>query len=243
MASKADSKTKTCTQDGCDRALRARGLCGTHYNQAHHPNRHAKKMAPCAFCGVEVMKTSGGNKARRHVCSDECRANLVRRDNLGARLERSQVVGPVQPRRVKPYPTWIQELPQANRMFVNGQCVWCGDHFTSEVWGRSTPPLCCSAVCAKRRQWANKGQTSNWIVPRRRREIYERDNWTCQLCNGPVDKTLHYSHDWAASLDHIVPRSRQLVPDHSNGNLRLAHRWCNAVLGDGTYYTEHDLAA
>lgn len=233
---------KTCAKDNCERPHRARGLCASHYNQVHAANRHAKKPAVCAYCGANVMKNAGTNKARRPVCSDKCRANLVKRDNLRTRLPASQLIGPVKARRVKPYPTWQRELPEANRKFVNGACVWCGNTFTAEVWGKSITPLCCSTLCTKRRQWAKKGQTSNWIVPRRRYAIYERDNWTCQLCGEPVDKTLHYSHDWAASLDHIVPRSHQLVPDHSSSNLRLAHRWCNAVLGDGTYYSEHDLA-
>jgi len=234
---------KTCTKDNCDRAHRARGLCASHYNQEHAPNRHAKKLTACAFCGTEVMKNAGTSKARRPVCSNECRANLVRKDSMAAKLTKSQIVGPVKPRRMKPYPTWDRQLPAANRTFVNGQCAWCGDGFTAEVWGRSTAPLCCSTVCAKRRQWANKGQTSNWIVPRRRYAIYERDNWTCQLCSGPVDKSLHVNDDWAASLDHIIPQSHHIIPDHSSDNLRLAHRWCNAVLGDGKYYSEHDLAA
>ena len=64
---------KTCTKDNCDRAHRARGLCASHYNQKHAPNRHAKKLMACAWCGTEVMKNSGGTKARRPVCSDQCR--------------------------------------------------------------------------------------------------------------------------------------------------------------------------
>jgi hypothetical protein len=238
-----DSPTAICAIEECPKPVRAKALCASHYNQTHSPNRHAKRMVPCSWCGAEVLKHVTGNKARRPVCSESCRGNLVRRDNLEVRLHSSQLVGPVKPRRIKPYPTWQTELPAVNRRFVNGHCVWCGDQFTSEVWGRSVAPLCCSPVCTKRRQWANKGQTSNWIVPRRRYEIYERDNWTCQLCNGPVDKTLHVNDQWAASLDHIIPQSHQLVPDHSSSNLRLAHRWCNAVLGDGTYYKVDDLAA
>jgi hypothetical protein len=234
---------KTCTLDGCDRAHRARGLCASHYNQEHAPNRHAKKLVACVYCGTEVLKHSGGGRKYGQVCSESCRANLVRRDNAKSRATSTEMVGPVIPRRMKPYPTWKRELPSANRTFVNGQCVWCGDVFTSEVLGRSIPPLCCSPICALRRQWSRKGQTSNWIVPRRRRAIYVRDNWTCQLCIGPVDKTLHVNDLWAASLDHIIPQSRLLIPDLSSSNLRLAHRWCNAVLGDGTYYKEHDLAA
>lgn len=49
-----------------------------------------------------------------------------------------------------------------------------------------------------------------------------------------VDPGLHWQDDWAASLDHIVPQSATDAPDHSPANLRLAHRWCNLVRGDGT---------
>lgn len=68
---------KTCTKDNCDRAHRARGLCASHYNQEHAPNRHAKKLVACAWCGTKVMKNSGGNKARRPVCSNQCRQWLT----------------------------------------------------------------------------------------------------------------------------------------------------------------------
>lgn len=68
---------RTCTQDNCDRPHRARGLCASHYNQTHAPNRHAPKPVACTWCGTEVMKNSGGSKARRPVCSNECRQWLT----------------------------------------------------------------------------------------------------------------------------------------------------------------------
>lgn len=74
---KSDSPSKTCTANECTRPLRARGFCGSHYNAAHYPNRHAKRLTPCAWCGTEVMKNSGGSKARRPVCSDQCRQWLT----------------------------------------------------------------------------------------------------------------------------------------------------------------------
>lgn len=235
---------KTCTKDTCDRKVRARGLCASHYNQEHQPNRHAKKLMACAYCGTEVLKHPSG-ATRRPVCSEACRSNLVRRDNAESRPTSTDLVGPVTPRRMKPYPTWQTELPSSSGRFVSGCCAWCGSPFVFEVRGNSRPAIYCTARCAKRmgRAKHKEARGSWWITQHRRYAIYERDNWTCQICKEPVDKTLHHSDNWAASLDHIVPRSRQLVPDHSDDNLRLAHRWCNAVLSDGTYYSEHDLAA
>jgi hypothetical protein len=64
---------KTCTKDNCERLVRARGLCSSHYNQEHQPNRHAKKTVACAFCGTEVLKGPGGGRKYGATCSDQCR--------------------------------------------------------------------------------------------------------------------------------------------------------------------------
>lgn len=73
---KSDHPTKNCTIEGCERPLRAKGRCTTHYNQLN-PNRHVKKLVPCAFCGVEVLKHSGGGRKYGQVCSDQCRQWLT----------------------------------------------------------------------------------------------------------------------------------------------------------------------
>lgn len=73
------------------------------------------------------------------------------------------------------------------------------------------------------------------ISPMRRQAIYERDEWVCQLCDCPVLPNLSPSDIWAPTLDHIVPRSRG--GSHEDENLQLAHRWCNSVKGDESYYS------
>lgn len=62
--------------------------------------------------------------------------------------------------------------------------------------------------------------------------IYERDEWTCTICAHPVESESHYLSDWYPTLDHVVPQSAQLTPDHSPGNLRLTHRYCNLARGN-----------
>lgn len=79
--------------------------------------------------------------------------------------------------------------------------------------------------------WPQTGG-SDWIDRTQRIAIYERDNWTCQICGEDIDRERHWNDDMAPSLDHIIPRSHMLIPDHSQGNLRTAHRRCNAVRGD-----------
>lgn len=75
MPSKADSPTKTCTYEGCTKPLRARGLCGTHCNQAHQPNRHAKTRTQCANCGEPIQRARKAD--RRPACSPACRHALA----------------------------------------------------------------------------------------------------------------------------------------------------------------------
>jgi 5-methylcytosine-specific restriction endonuclease McrA len=79
--------------------------------------------------------------------------------------------------------------------------------------------------------WPQAGSTS-WIEPSLRHQLYERDNWTCQICNKPIDREANRNTNYAPSLDHIVPQSHMLLPDHSPSNLRTVHRLCNSKRGD-----------
>lgn len=57
-------------------------------------------------------------------------------------------------------------------------------------------------------------------------EIFERDNWRCQLCGGAVDRTLPYPNPMSASLDHVLPIARG--GGHTRKNAQLAHLGCNS---------------
>lgn len=62
--------------------------------------------------------------------------------------------------------------------------------------------------------------------------IFERDDWTCQICLLALDRSAHWNDPMAPTLDHIVPQSLSDAPDHSPNNLRAAHRRCNASRGN-----------
>lgn len=120
------------------------------------------------------------------------------------------------------------------RVFVAGPCRWCAE----VVVGTG---FYCSDKCKKSAAFKRRSSGASFQVsPRMRKELYERDSWTCQLCWHPVDGGLHYRDNWAASLDHIIPQSQQLIPDHSPSNLRLVHRMCNSMRGDGSNMTESE---
>lgn len=56
-------------------------------------------------------------------------------------------------------------------------------------------------------------------------EIYERDEWICQICLLPVDKELKAPNTMRKSLDHILPILRGGT--HTKDNVQLAHLSCN----------------
>jgi len=69
---RADSPTKTCTTDGCDRALRARGLCSTHYNRQH--GTRLTMTVPCDVCGTTITRDKRtAQKYPYNRCSELCR--------------------------------------------------------------------------------------------------------------------------------------------------------------------------
>jgi HNH endonuclease len=75
---------------------------------------------------------------------------------------------------------------------------------------------------ASRRRVALK---SGVVESFRHDEIFIRDNWICQLCQTPVDRTLTHPHPMSVSLDHIVPVS--MGGDHTRSNVQTTHLRCN----------------
>lgn len=61
-------------------------------------------------------------------------------------------------------------------------------------------------------------------------EVYERDGWSCGICDEPVDPTLAYPDPMSASLDHVTPLS--LGGSHTRDNSRCAHLRCNIRRGN-----------
>lgn len=93
---KQDSKTAQCSL--CDKPVRARGLCHTHWRKKYRKSR-AKEKAPrlCAICGTTFNSWHPGAT----ICSDECRDQRLkeRRDTRRA-LERDAFVARVYRKKV-----------------------------------------------------------------------------------------------------------------------------------------------
>lgn len=62
-----------------------------------------------------------------------------------------------------------------------------------------------------------------------RAEIFERDNWACQLCGKAIEPELAFPDPASASIDHVVPIAKG--GDHVRGNVQAAHLGCNSSKG------------
>lgn len=80
----------------------------------------------------------------------------------------------------------------------------------------------------KRRSVYAKGETFTHL------EIFERDEWVCQLCFEPVDPELRKPDPMCATIDHKVPLAHN--GSHTRANVQLAHHSCNQKKSDDIDY-------
>lgn len=83
------------------------------------------------------------------------------------------------------------------------------------------------ASLARERRRAKKAAA--YIEDVDRQAIFERDGWTCQICQRPLDRTTKVPDLWAPTIDHIVPLARGGT--HEPRNCQAAHFSCNARKG------------
>ena len=182
-----------------------------------------KPRGKCLECG-QLLPTA----QHLYFCSNECRANSY--------LSKCTDLVLWQP---KPKSAPKQYAP-APRSFVMGYCQECAEQFTQVRRGNMKPATYCSDRCARRAAWRDQAHIRRARIKHSRRgnvyrrAILERDNYTCKLCNEPVDMTAHYNDNAYPSLDHIIPLARGGW--HGMDNIQTAHRICNSIKNDSLQY-------
>lgn len=218
-----------CSVGGCERGTLARGYCPSHYQSEYRIPKFGmppKKMkVRICVCGAEVESRAGKQK----YCSDLCRYQW--RDVKRADGKSVVVWEPPLHIPVVRTPRVVVLPPKQSRRF-GCACVVCGVSFVADGMHITCSPECYRAnkrekVKRNTRKYLRRhGKFA--IEPSVRWSIYERDGWLCQLCGGDVSRVYDQHDPMSPTLDHVVPRSLQLVPDHSPSNLRLAHALCNS---------------
>jgi len=208
---------------------------GKRWCNLRNKDAYNKTSVPCAVCYSPVFVWAGRDK-RAKFCSDDCKGKYGKQlVHVGSPAPRCDIPTqhPARTQRYTPKFWWT--------LVVCGRCAWCSGTFTGLAASASTAPKYCSSRCQK---GAGKAKRGRFQIPDTvRRAIYERDHSTCQLCFKLVDLSLDTNDMWGATLDHIECQSWTDDPDHSPGNLRLAHRWCNSKRNDERFVTAAELAA
>ena len=190
----------------------------------------SERMVPCAVCGDEVLKRDPSSlvPAMHRACRISPSGQAAKRRALG-------IESPRMARFRRRMEKAAEVKPASKRVFIQGRCSWCEEQFCAPMgkW--------CSSKCKLAERRASRRPDQFNPTPRLRREVYERDGWQCGLCALPIDPNLCWPDRWSASLDHVVPQSCMLIPDHSASNLRAVHLQCNSMRGDGSNMSEDEL--
>lgn len=201
---KCANRKTFCSRDCSYAAQRAAATLRASLPKAPKP----PKLVPCLTCGVEFEQVR-----RARFCGEECRKEMARRKSRNRSIE----------------------VSKASRRVI---CASCEQPFERE-YGNDIPRKTCSDVCyarqlgmqQRRHKDTRRARRRNaFVAPVYRREIYERDGWTCQLCGDEVDRTAAVPDPLSATLDHIVPLAKGGT--HEPSNVQLAHFLCNSVKGD-----------
>jgi len=63
-----------------------------------------------------------------------------------------------------------------------------------------------------------------------RKDVFERDNYICQICKQPTLPNVESSHSLFPTVDHIIPLSKGGTHEYSN--VQCAHLGCNSSKGN-----------
>lgn len=189
---------RTCTQDGCDRKVRARGLCSTHYNRMRYTpeQRHPKIKMMCHLCGTVTRKPPASSHGYDYrFCSLLCR-DLYRwefrteapRTPQASRPKRSCLIPPDHPARWYGDASALEWRP----------CLWCGRTYPCRA-GHGTRAYC-NATCKRRAKHVRRKATESlagngyWTWSDFMR-MAARFDYRCAYCNTKPDRL---------DADHVV---------------------------------------
>ena len=135
---------------------------------------------------------------------------------------------------------YFQSKVAGDRCELCAMCKFCGDDMP-RVLSQTWETLCSQQCEASHR--AHVAEYSQVLVARKIRSeiarsyrvaaktrIFERDNWQCHLCGGPINRKVTWPAGDSAVIDHVIPKTKGGW--NTADNLRTAHALCNNQRSD-----------
>ncbi|HQR42597.1 MAG TPA: HNH endonuclease signature motif containing protein, partial [Gemmatales bacterium] len=197
QAARRPSLDKTCGTCGKNFVAKAvtANFCSKKCSDYHFNHRQTNV---CYQCG-EFFKTT--NPSTAETCSRRCRVLYFKDSKL-----------------------------------VSKVCLVCGSAFQVGQYHAAFAKYCTRRCTERAANKLKEAYRTNWHRTRAAREketeverinpfvVFERDNWTCWLCNTACDREAAFPHPRSATMDHVVPVSKG--GSHVLDNLRCAHNLC-----------------
>jgi 5-methylcytosine-specific restriction endonuclease McrA len=198
-----------CSIEGCQEVVKARDWCVKHWTrwkrygdaEARMPGEVRDGCRICPRCRQD--KPLGEYSAPGHAYCRRCYADLAaarRTDPLVRQRDRSYY-----------FEVWRVRNPDYHRERI-------------KEW-RSRNPDQVRAHRMQRRARLVAAVTE----PFGPQEIFERDDWTCGICEQPISPVVVYPDPMSPSLDHVVPLARGGA--HNRENCQATHLICNVRKG------------
>ena len=183
--------------------------------RAHRDGRTFGQQAPhpCVDCGTVIVPRAQDARLKR--CEPCRRAVLVAKRSRLKRLENDRA-----------------RTQRAAERLVLTHIRWrpCGHCATTFAQPVNRHRTYCTARCRAAHDEPRRARAKRGRHLIRRFDVFQRDGWTCWLCDTTVRADVAAPHPLAATIDHLVPRIHGGSDDPSN--LGTAHFICNSRRGD-----------
>lgn len=195
-----------------------REATGRSYSRQYDRPRVKAYPITCTQCGQEATVT----KTTSRYCSHQCWYEA-------SHARHAQVELAWKPLLKAPRGMTVILLRPLRRRWFSACCPMCSTWFVTDNPRDQNCSRRCGRRAAKDRRRALERDA--FVEHVSRPEVYERDQWTCQLCGEAVLRDEVVPHPQAPTLDHVIALARGGT--HESANVQLAHFYCNVIKSDG----------